>query len=42
MSIMDYDLFEKHDGSLWKLTIMPNVGMEGSSKYIFDHINFAD
>ena len=29
-------LFEKHDGDLWDLTIMPNVGMEASSKYIFD------
>ena len=32
-------MFEKHDGDLWKLTIMPNVGMEASSKYIFDHVN---
>ena len=32
-------LFEKHDGDLWDLTIMPNVGMEASSKYIFDHVN---
>ena len=32
-------LFEKHDGDLWDLTVMPNVGMEASSKYIFDHVN---
>ena len=32
-------LFEKHDGGLWKLTIMPNVGMEGSSNYIYRQVN---
>ena len=32
-------LFEKHDGDLWKLTVMPNVGMEASAKYIYDHVN---
>ena len=32
-------LFEKHDGGLWKLTILPNVGMEGSSNYIYRQVN---
>ena len=32
-------LFEKHDGGLWKLTILPNGGMEGSSNYIYRQVN---
>ena len=32
-------VFEEHDGKLWRLTIMPNIGMEGSAKYIFDHVD---
>ena len=32
-------VFQEHDGKLWKLTVMPNVGMEASSKYIYDHVN---
>ena len=32
-------LFEKHDGVLRKLTILPNVGMEGSSNYIYRQVN---
>ena len=32
-------VFEEHDGNLWRLTVMPNIGMEGSAKYIFDHVD---